>query len=53
MVSLHQKYSFTLNVTIKTINQDSKVTSCPFRVTLGPFWIKLASWSKMLGLLGP
>jgi hypothetical protein len=29
------------------------VTSCPFRVTLGPFWATLASWSKTLGLLGP
>jgi hypothetical protein len=29
------------------------VTSCPFRVMLGPFWAMLASWSKTLGLLGP
>jgi hypothetical protein len=29
------------------------MTSCPFRVTLGPFRATLASWSKTLGLLGP
>jgi hypothetical protein len=29
------------------------VTSCHFRVTLGPFRATLASWRKTLGLLGP
>jgi hypothetical protein len=29
------------------------MTSCPFRVTLGPFRATLASWGKTLGLLGP
>jgi hypothetical protein len=27
--------------------------ACTFRVTLGPFRAMLASWRKMLGLLGP
>jgi hypothetical protein len=29
------------------------MTSCPFRVTLGPFRATLASWGKTLCLLGP
>ena len=29
------------------------MTPFHFRVTLGPFWATLASWSKMLGLLRP
>jgi hypothetical protein len=29
------------------------MTSCHFRVTLGPFRETLASWGKTLGLLGP
>jgi hypothetical protein len=40
-------------MTNKTLNQAEKVTSCPFRVTLGLFRAMLASRSKTLGLLRP
>ena len=50
---LHVKSSFYIKCHNKTLNQVVNMTSCPFRVTLGPFRATLASWSKLLGLLGP